>query len=449
MNAVAMRSALQALNGVIEPALAGEGARAALRSIRNILAYLIVEEEGPERSASLEGPVPLAMPLRWFGEGSRYLELDRQFKQELGDGSLSIRDLQDNLSWEARCNERIVTSLNVELSSLKGQAAATIDAIAVENYLKRRIPNARVLSAVPFADGRSKLTGLIRIAGGGELPEQIVLRVDRAVSATQAPSVIQEFEILRRLHAKGMRVPEPLLKEIDPGPLGAPFILMSRVAGAPASGLLGPPRSKNVARELARELAILHSIPLAQFDGALPSCVIPAEVDALAELDTFERTWRDHEPEPSMAMNFGLKWLREHIALATQGAPALTHRDPLFHNVLAEDEHLSALLDWEFVRVGFPAEDLGWIRASVSRAMPWPEFMKAYTDAGGSNVSAEEVDFYSVWASVRLGSMLTYSNWLLSRGMAGGLDFLSTSMREMHVARTWLSENVLRVARAG
>jgi aminoglycoside phosphotransferase (APT) family kinase protein len=196
---------------------------------------------------------------------------------------------------------------------------------------------------------------------------------------------------------------------------------------------------------LASELAKLHQVPLQEACGVLRHPTVPDRAMMLTELDAFEGSWREHDPEPSLGMRFAFSWLHANIHLAVEGDPALTHRDPLFHNVLADGDSMTALLDWEFVRIGYPAEDLGWIRTVVSQAMPWEECMSAYRQAGGNDIRPAVVDFYAIWAAVRLGMMLTYSNWLTSTGQTGSIEYTSTALRETHVARQWLAAHLERV----
>lgn len=50
-----------------------------------------------------------------------------------------------------------------------------------------------------------------------------------------------------------------------------------------------------------------------------------------------------------------------------------------------------AVLDWEFVHVGDPAEDLGNVRVYAESVMSWDEFMRIYIEAGGRPVPERRV----------------------------------------------------------
>jgi aminoglycoside phosphotransferase (APT) family kinase protein len=73
-------------------------------------------------------------------------------------------------------------------------------------------------------------------------------------------------------------------------------------------------------------------------------------------------------------------------ALLDEGAPCVVHGDIGAHNLLVHDDRLTAILDWEFSRVGDPAEDLGVARPNVIACMDWDEFLRIYRDAGGRPV---------------------------------------------------------------
>jgi aminoglycoside phosphotransferase (APT) family kinase protein len=81
---------------------------------------------------------------------------------------------------------------------------------------------------------------------------------------------------------------------------------------------------------------------------------------------------------------------------------SLVHNDMVFHNVLADEDGITAILDWEQAAIGHPAEDLGYCYPVVSQVIPWEAFLAAYQAAGGPPVSQREVDFFALRALVRL-----------------------------------------------
>ena len=61
-------------------------------------------------------------------------------------------------------------------------------------------------------------------------------------------------------------------------------------------------------------------------------------------------------------------WLSEHAPGALSSG--IVHGDFRIGNFLVDEGHITAILDWELVRLGDPVEDLGWIcmrRGAVAR----------------------------------------------------------------------------------
>jgi aminoglycoside phosphotransferase (APT) family kinase protein len=79
----------------------------------------------------------------------------------------------------------------------------------------------------------------------------------------------------------------------------------------------------------------------------------------------------------------------------------VVHTDVGLHNLLVEDGRIRALLDWEFARVGDPADDLGYARPHVEKLLPWGDFLAEYAAHGGPEYREANARWYEVWRSVR------------------------------------------------
>ena len=73
------------------------------------------------------------------------------------------------------------------------------------------------------------------------------------------------------------------------------------------------------------------------------------------------------------------------------GTVAAVHGDVGPYNPLIEGDHLTAVLDWEFLHLGDPAVDLGLVRVYAEEFMQWEEFMRLYRAAGGIPVAERRV----------------------------------------------------------
>jgi aminoglycoside phosphotransferase (APT) family kinase protein len=84
----------------------------------------------------------------------------------------------------------------------------------------------------------------------------------------------------------------------------------------------------------------------------------------------------------------------------------MLHNDLGCHNFLIDDEELIAILDWEVAHLGNPAADLGYSRGWIEKMTTWDRFLDRYYAAGGFRVTDLTRNFYSIWCSIRLYSLL-------------------------------------------
>jgi aminoglycoside phosphotransferase (APT) family kinase protein len=296
-------------------------------------------------------------------------------------------------------------------SSGSSSAAATpnsrsFDADRFERYLQQHELGGKAVCVVecrPLAGGRSKQTILVTLQGAKGLPSHIVVRQDWA-SAVTGTSVISEFALLRSVFDAGLRVPHPLLLEKSPEPLGAPFIVVTRMAGGPQGDIFNPPRSEKLALQVAEQLATLHRLPTKAFS----EIGVPAEAYSETQLRDGLQSFRQLNDKlglPSRTIEIAIEWLQQNISRVSS-AQSLVHNDLGFHNFLIEGEELVAILDWELAHIGNPAADFGYIRDWICQMTSWSRFMESYRAAGGPEVDQATLDFYTLWCGVRLYCLL-------------------------------------------
>jgi aminoglycoside phosphotransferase (APT) family kinase protein len=458
-------SVLDALRNDIAPSLQSTRAHVSLLAIQETLIGLVLDADAraePSSGATTDAPQAAIPPcldpsilVAWYGGEQRCAANTQELAGmlEAGTASKSATRLNELLAWERDALERIDAQRTHYQTTgaaepVNTQHRPSLDADALTAYIRANHPASadfHVDKVTPFAGGHSKFTAMIEASGSNALPPRFVFRQDKALSTAGGPSVTHEYALQRRLHELGMRLPAQYLLEASSAPLGQPFLLAEYLPGAPASIPLKPPFSRAVALELSRELARLHRIPPQSLHGALTQLAPMTTAAFEQELDGYARLWRLWPLPPSPAMEFALRWLRDNIALATAGPVALVHRDPLFHNVMADGDHYVALIDWEFARIGYAAEDLGWIRCAVEGKLAWAEFVAAYTDAGGPAIASVQQDFYDIWACVRLASMIAYSNSLLDAGTISGVESMKVVFHDTYVTLLWLSRHMARI----
>ena len=272
----------------------------------------------------------------------------------------------------------------------------------------------RVVSSRVLSGGRSKQTILVQLEGAKALPATVVVRQDWS-SAVTGTSVVSEFALLKGVFEASLRVPQPLLLEKSPEPLGGPFLVVTPMPGAPQGDIFAPPRSETLALQLAEQMALLHRLPTEAFTAL----AVPTEAYAPEQLRVGLAGFRGLNAKlgfPSRTIEIALDWLERNIA-SVKGSKAVLHNDLGFHNFLVDGERLSAILDWELAHIGNPAADLGYVRDWVGQMLPWSRFMEAYRAAGGPQVDAAMLDFYTLWCGVRLYCLLLQARAGVAMGM--------------------------------
>lgn len=279
-----------------------------------------------------------------------------------------------------------------------------------------------LIAFTPLSGGRSRQTMLATIAREQGEQLDLVIQRDNPV-AGKHQSATDEFPLLGLLHRQGLPVPEPLGVETDPQWLGAPFLIVRKVAGQPAGlDYFRPPQAPGLARDLAVTLARLHAIKGYEQLGLRSTLGEPASLTWAEDLGGLSEKWSALRNWPSISASAALAWMTAHVDLI-EDASAIVHGDPTFHNILCHGEHVSALLDWELAHVGHPAEDLGYCRGAISAIMPWEDFISAYEAAGGGRFSQTTLDYFSLRASLNIIVLIQKIRATFQAGLSDNIGF--------------------------
>ena len=203
-------------------------------------------------------------------------------------------------------------------------------------------------------------SNLTRLTGGANMESWSFDREGRGFVLRRAPSLEfmaarafghdVEAALIRLARRHGVRAPEVVGELAPDDGLGSGY-LMGRVGGTadPRAILAAPPAP--LLDDCARELARIHAIPVASVSDELPRS---DAADLVATLATrFESHGGDR---PIMAL--ALRWLQDH--LPARAAPVLLHGDFRMGNLLADQDGLAAVLDWELAHVGDRHQDLAY-----------------------------------------------------------------------------------------
>jgi aminoglycoside phosphotransferase (APT) family kinase protein len=407
------------LRAYVHPALEGGIAQDTLTNAIRILtavANALEAEPAPELAA----PAPFAAelvdsdrligpadnPAVYRATGAAIAAIARG----IDEGATSSTDAASGVAWEKALLDAAIARMDAAETATAPAVVdrdANIDPDALQAHLRAHTgaPDLTITAFRPILGGRSRQTALFSVTGAPGLPADLV--VQRSLPGlVPGPAFVGEagqYALLDALHAAGLKVPRPLVLETGAEALGAAFIVTDRSPGLPAQpDYWSKVEPEGVALDLARQMALLHAQPYAALQPKLAQSRERYDrAGWLEELEGFAARWHALAHWPSIAISTAIAWMREHVDCLDERR-ALVHNDMIFHNILAEDGRITAILDWEQTSVGHPGEDLGYAYPSVSMATDWNRFMAVYAEAGGPPVTQRQVDYFALRACLRM-----------------------------------------------
>jgi len=280
-------------------------------------------------------------------------------------------------------------------------AGEGISAESLTAYIATRLDGATVTAIEASLGGFSKRTLLLRLSGAPQLDNGLVIRCDECGGPVDSAAA-DELPILRLMHRHGVPVAAPLWA--DHGfPFGGTALCTRRIAGSSAydaSGSALGPQGPQAARELARVLARVHAVPVAELEPSpdLQAASLQQHVERM--VSRFQSQWQRHRVRPSPVLDAALDYLLSNIPQAA-GLPVIVHGDASLRNLLLHEGRASGLVDWELWHLGDPNEDLAYCRPEVEQVMPWEDFVAAYRAQGGMAWCPQAGAYYGLFGAVR------------------------------------------------
>ncbi|MGW1005286.1 phosphotransferase family protein [Streptomyces sp. NPDC002520] len=297
-------------------------------------------------------------------------------------------------------------------------------------WLDTRLPGAKAAGVtVPTSNGMSSETLLFDIEHPRPPLRSCALRL---AADPAAYTVFPEYDMARqyrtlRLVAEHTDVPVPrvLWLEEDPGPLGAPFFVMERVAGRVPPDVMPYTYEGSwlhAASDAEREhleaatiglLGRLHDqVPVGEAEFLSP----PGDGDALRRHVSAQRAyyrWVIDGRAPSPLIEAAFDRL-ERLWPREPGEPVLSWGDARIGNVVYDGFDPVAVLDWEMAALAPREVDLGWTVylhrffhdltvAAGQRGLP--DFLRRdrvedrYARLTGH--TPRDMDFYTLYAALR------------------------------------------------
>jgi len=312
-----------------------------------------------------------------------------------------------------------------------------VDFVALTKWLDSEHPGLRAgpVSGELIAGGKSNLT--YRITDGASV--WALRRPPLAHVLPSAHDMGREFRVISALGGTDVPVARAIALCPDPEVLGAPFYLMSFVAGvvfdqAERLAALSPELATRACEELVDTLLELHSIDPASVglaDFGRPDGYLARQVKR------WHAQWRASETSPRPELDELVERLT--ATMPAQGAPAIVHGDYRLTNVIYRTDvsGIAAVVDWEMATLGDPLADVGLLAvyhrlAAVSDGVmpamsPDNGFLSAeqmaarYADTAGRDLS--QLDWYIAFGYYKLAVISEGIHYRYLQGKTVGEGF--------------------------
>ncbi|MBR0756257.1 phosphotransferase family protein [Bradyrhizobium jicamae] len=253
---------------------------------------------------------------------------------------------------------------------------------------------------------------------GVAVERHLILRVGPPNGIFAPYKASPEFITLRALAGSDVPVPRVYWYSDECETLGAPFFVCDLVPGEapiPWTHDGGPAfddaRRENLGGQFVAALAALHrfkwqATPVAGIDGTTDPLTT-----ARAQIDHWERLLARWSPRRVPMLELAAIWLRTHAPVASR--IGIVHGDFRIGNFLERDGRITAILDWELVRLGDPVEDLGWICLQAWRGrsphmchfFTREELRDRYAALTGLDVSLAAMRYWEAFGTYKLAVM--------------------------------------------
>ena len=291
----------------------------------------------------------------------------------------------------------------------------------LETYLRERIDVISISALRRFTVGFSWVTYGFTATwreGGKTIERDLILRAGPPNGIFGPYRAYPEFVTLRELAGSGVPVPGVYWYSDDPSVLGAPFFICDLVRGeAPIPWTKGggpafdDERRIKLGTQFVSALAALHDFRWQDTEVAAIDGTKDVTRTAVDQVDHWLALLCRWSPERVPMLDYAGRWLLEHAPSAAR--VTITHGDFRIGNFLEADDRITAILDWELVRLGDPVEDLGWICLQAWRGRsPYmchfferEDLRDRYAALTGHEVDLREMAYWEAFGTFKLAVM--------------------------------------------
>ncbi len=258
-----------------------------------------------------------------------------------------------------------------------------------------------VVSATRQAGGGRNEAWFVELGSPDGERRRVFFRWDRSdPDSTGDPWTIRrEAEIYRALSTTSL--PVATFVALHPT---AQAMLLSVVDGdGRFSRVTDARRSTSIAQDFIRHLAALHALDVHAL-GLAPENDTRTLAELVAsQLDEMTALLEFRGGVPDALLGLALAWLRANVP-DHEGRPVLVQGDTGPGNFMYDDDHVSAIVDWELAHLGDPMDDLAWVSLrSVQDPFPdLPERFAEYERASGQQIDLGRIRYYRVLAEAKI-----------------------------------------------
>ncbi len=303
-----------------------------------------------------------------------------------------------------------------------------MDTSGLAAALRERLGHVSIEGMTRLPGGASRETWAFDAVGDEGSRTELVLRRDPPGRPSEPGTMSREARAIGAASAAGLAVPEVLAVSEEPGAWGSAGLVMRRIAGETiARRILRDDTYRQARQVLVGQVgafaAGLHALP--------PPPGLPAP-DPVADLRATLATFEQHSPVFELAL----------AALEAGPPPArppvTVHGDLRLGNLIIGPQSLRAVIDWELVHAGNPAEDLGWLcvkawrfgaAAPVAGIGTREELLAAYRAAGGADISLDELRWWEILGTLRWGVICMTQAWAHLSGAHRSVELAAIGRR--------------------